>query len=89
MQALLVGGPLHGKRVVLEDVHTRAVAGADAQGVEHVYVRRSGHAQFGTEVALFVDGRPTYEQVVDAINRSDLTQTAKLRVLGTDNDPSI
>lgn len=89
MQALLVGGPLHGKRILLDDDEARAVAGADAQGVEHVYVRRSGHAQFGSEVALFVDGRPTYEQVVDAITRSDLTQTAKLRVLGPDNDPGI
>jgi hypothetical protein len=89
MQALLVGGPLHGKRIDLDDAHTRAVAGADDQGVEHVYVRRSSHSQLGSEVALFVDGRPTYDQVVDAITRSDLTRTAKLRVLGTDNDPGI
>ena len=85
MQALLVGGPLHGTLATLEDETALSVTSEDAATAEFSYIRRSSNAQFGTEVTLFVYGRPTYDEVVDAIQRSKLSQTAKLRVLGPDS----
>jgi hypothetical protein len=84
MQALLVGGPLHGTLTTLEDERALSVTGED-DAAEFSYIRRSSSAQFGSEVALFVYGRPTYEDVIDAVRRSSLSQTAKLRVLGPDD----
>jgi len=80
-QALLVGGPLHG--TVMPLARPLAVTlMPEREGEQYLYVRRNlGHP--GAETALFVyGGKPTPDQVQDAVNRAPLTQTAKMRVLG-------
>ncbi|HEY4371663.1 MAG TPA: hypothetical protein VGN52_07050 [Burkholderiales bacterium] len=84
MRALLVGGPLHGQMVALEEHGTSSTVRAHADGVEYVYRPRSEPA--GHQVVLYSVGTPSYNQVVDAIRKSDLlSSTGKLRVLGPDD----
>jgi hypothetical protein len=80
MQALLVGGPLHGTLFPLETPDAVMVS-PEMEGDEFLYVRRSGGEDINPDLALFVYGRPTYDDVVDAVNRSKLTDTSKLRTL--------
>ena len=85
MQALLVGGPLHGKMVALEDKSALKVLSESAAGQEYAYSRRSTYEHSGNAVAIFVYGEPDYQQVTDAIGRSDLmANTGNIRALGTD-----
>jgi len=80
-QALLVGGPLHG--TVMPLARPLAVTlMPEREGEQYLYVRRNlGNPS--AETALFVfGGKPTPEQVRDALSRASLTQTAKMRVLG-------
>lgn len=84
MRALLVGGPLHGQMVALDENDASPAVRAHADGVEYVYHPRSEPA--GHQVVLYALGTPSYNQVVDAIRKSDLlSSTGKLRVLGPDD----
>jgi hypothetical protein len=82
MQALLVGGPRHGDVMLLDGGDKHVIVHKDEAGAQFLYVKRSSHSQLGTEVDLFVHARPTYDEVLDAIAKSSLSETAKLRVLG-------
>ena len=81
-QALLVGGPLHGAVMPLPSERAVTLM-PESEGEQYLYVRRSaGEAQVAAETALFVyGGKPTPAQVQDAVSRSSLSSTARLRVL--------
>ncbi len=80
-QALLVGGPLHGTLMPLQSERTVTLM-PPFEGEEYFYVRRSANAEGSAETAVFVyGGKPTPAQVNDAVERSPLTKTAKMRVL--------
>ena len=81
MQALFVGGPLHGLVEILEDKDALVLT-REGDGEDIEYFRRSGGSALGSEMALFVYDRPTYEQLVDAVSKSAMTNTAKMRVIG-------
>ena len=88
MQALLVGGPLHGKVVPLEDKSALRVLSESAAGKEYSYTRRSTYAHGDSEIAIFVHGEANHEQVNDAVGRSDLmSNTGNIRTLGPDFAP--
>jgi len=85
MQALLVGGPLHGKMVPLEDKSALRVLSESAAGREYSYTRRSTYEHAGNQIAIFVYGEPDFAGVRDAIGRSDLmANTGNIRALGPD-----
>lgn len=81
-QALLVGGPLHGKLLPLTAERTVTLM-PEHEGEQYLYVRRAGgNADANAETAFFVyGGKPTPAQVNDAVDRAPLTRTAKMRVL--------
>ncbi|MDB5806284.1 MAG: hypothetical protein JWN73_3606 [Betaproteobacteria bacterium] len=81
-QALLVGGPLHGKLLPLSAERAVTLM-PEHEGEQYLYVRRTGgNANANAETAVFVfGGKPTPAQVQDAVDRAPLTRTAKMRVL--------
>jgi hypothetical protein len=82
MQALLIGGPLHGSLISLVDDKALTLNLQPSPGERTFYFRRSGSGYVDSDAVLFVCGRPTYEEVVDAIHRSALSKSAKMRALG-------
>lgn len=86
MQALLVGGPFHGSMISLSDQKALTLDLPSDTGKTVLYIRRSGGGFIDSDAALFVFGRPTYDQVLHAIERSALSKTAKMRTIGSSGD---
>jgi hypothetical protein len=80
IRALLVGGPLHGTLFQL-DTDDAVFITPELEGDEFIYVRRNGGDDLSPNLALFVHGRPAYEDLVDAIKKSELSDTTKNRTL--------
>ena len=88
MQAVLVGGPLHGIMLQLDGDPALQSLSQSVNGRELVYLRRGTYDNAGSvggEIAIFVHGEPGYAEVADAIGQSDLmANTGKIRALGAD-----
>ena len=84
MRALLVGGPLHGKLIPIESEDLVKVYSKHDDGETYEYIRHNNYPMAGKDWVLFMRGAVDANQVIDAIQQSDLTNTSKLRAIGVD-----
>jgi hypothetical protein len=81
MLALMVGGPLHGQMLPLENPAQVRFTGKDRNGAVIEYNRRRPVLHNGLKLMLFVLGEPGVEQVEDALRLASLSNTGKMPVL--------
>lgn len=81
MKALLVGGPLHGKLIPIEKEALVKVFSKNGESEVYEYIRYSKFPMAGKGWVLFVWGEAEFDLIIDAIQKSDLSDTGKQRVM--------
>jgi hypothetical protein len=82
MRVLMVGGSVSGQVFEFDDEDSLGVVVEDDQRASFQYERRTIYTHAGQEWVHFVCGNLDYDQVLEIVYKSDLSNTGKLRVLG-------
>lgn len=77
----MVGGPLHGELIPVESETVVKVFSKAGETEVYEYIRHSKFPIAGKGWALFVWGTPDFDTVMDAIQKSELSDTGKQRVM--------
>jgi hypothetical protein len=82
MQAILIGGPLHGARLPLETDDALMITPEEEwDGDEFLYVRRDDDEAPSPDTALFVHGHLTHDELMKAVEQSEFGDATTLRAL--------